>query len=105
MELKVDVKTLVAGIVLGVVITASLGAIGSADETDFGIALPNKGSAIVRTEDGSLFVVNSENGMAVRVLEATNIRVDPDDSRTRNSRFFNLSGRGQPARGSTKSGY
>ncbi len=102
MELKVDVKTLVAGIVLGVIITAALGAVGSADETDFGIALPFKGSAIVRTEDGSLFVVNSENGMAIRVLEARSMRTDPDDSRTRDSRFFNLSGRGQPARGSTE---
>ena len=104
MELKVDVKTLVAGILLGVIITAALGAVGSADETDFGIALPFKGSAIVRTEDGSLFVVNSENGMAVRVLEARSMRTDPDDSRTRrDSRPFNLSGRGQqPARGSTK---
>jgi len=103
MELKVDVKTLVAGIVLGVIIAAALGAVGSADETDFGIAVPFKGSAIVRTGDGRLFVVNSENGMAVRVLEATNMKTDPDDSRTRrDSRFFNLSGRGQPARGSTK---
>ena len=102
MELRVDVKTLVAGIVLGVIITAALGAVGSADKTDFGIALPFKGLAIVRTENGSLFVVNSENGMAVRVLEARNMRTDPDDNRTRDSRFFNLSGRGQPARGSTE---
>jgi len=102
MELRLDVKTLVAGIVLGVIIAAALGAVGSADETDFGIALPFRGSAIVRTEDGSLFVVNSENGMAVRVLEARSMKTDPDDGRTRDSRFFNLSGRGQPARGSTE---
>ncbi len=102
MELRLDVKTLVAGIVLGVIITAALGAVGSADETDFGIALPFKGLAIVRTGDGSLFVVNSGNGMAVRVLEARSMKTDPDDGRTRDSRFFNLSGRGQPARGSTK---
>ncbi len=102
MELKVDVKTLVAGILLGVIITAALGAVGSADETDFGIALPFKGSAIVRTEDGSLFVVNSENGMATRVMQRRKLSSDPDDSRTSKGRPFNLSGRGQPARGSTK---
>ena len=36
MELKLDVKTLVIGIAIGVIITAAIGA-GSADKIDFGI--------------------------------------------------------------------
>jgi hypothetical protein len=91
MELKLDVKTLVVGLALGVIITAAIGAVGSADKTDFGVALPFKGSAIVKTNDGSLFVVNSENGMATRVMQAKSLRTDPDDNRSQSGRPFNLS--------------
>lgn len=98
MELKLDVKTLVIGIVLGVIITAALGAaVGSADKTDFGIAVAFKGSAIVRADDGSLYVVNSENGMATRVMQRRTLSPDPDDNRTSKGRIFNLSGVEQPA--------
>ncbi|MHC4571863.1 MAG: hypothetical protein ACYS0C_07290 [Planctomycetota bacterium] len=101
MELKLDVKTLVIGIVLGVIITAALGAVGSADKTDFGLAVAFRGSAIVRADDGSLYVVNSENGMATRVMQRRNLSSDPDDSRTAKGRIFNLSAPAPVGRPST----
>ena len=70
MQLKLDVKTLVVGIVLGIVLTAGLGAVGgSADKTDFGIALTNQGLALVQTATGSFYVVDAEKSTAERVID------------------------------------
>ena len=70
MQFKLDVKTLVVGIVLGIVLTAGLGAVGgSADKTDFGIAIPNQGFALVQTADGSFYVVDAEKSTAERVID------------------------------------
>jgi hypothetical protein len=88
MELKLDVKTLVVGIVLGVIITAVIGA-GSADKTDFGIALADKGAALVSTSNGSVYIVNASNGMATRVLHAS-IKDNPDDRRSSKGSPFSL---------------
>jgi hypothetical protein len=92
MELKLDVKTLVIGIAIGVIITAAIGA-GSADKADFGIAIPSttEGSALVRTDNDALYVVNSKNGMAVRVLYG-DLRTDPYDRRDAKGKPFSLSG-------------
>jgi len=92
MELKLDVKTLVIGIVIGVIVTAVIGA-GSADKADFGIAIPSatgEGSALVRTADDGLYVVNIKSGMAVRVLQAS-VRAEPTDRREARSKLFSLS--------------
>jgi hypothetical protein len=92
MELKLDVKTLVIGIAIGVIVTAVIGA-GSADKTDFGIAIPSyagEGSALVRTADDGLYIVNPKNGMAVRVLQAS-INAEPFDRRNTKGRPFSLS--------------
>ena len=70
MQFKLDVKTLVVGIVLGIVLTAGLGAVGgSADKTDFGIAIPNQGFALVQTANGSFYVVDAEKSTAERVID------------------------------------
>lgn len=70
MQLKLDVKTLVVGIVLGIVLTVGLGAVGgSADKTDFGIAITNQGFALVQTADGSFYVVDAEKSTAERVID------------------------------------
>lgn len=92
MELKLDVKTLVIGIAIGVIVTSVIGA-GSADKTDFAIALPSangEGSALVRTVDDSLYIVNAKNGMATRVLQAA---IQNETSERRNPRYkpFSLS--------------
>jgi hypothetical protein len=93
MELKLDVKTLVIGIALGVIITAVTGA-GSADKTDFGIAVAEKGAAVVRTPKGALYIVNASNGMATRVLHA-GARDNPDDRRSNKGSPFFLSSSGE----------
>ena len=72
MELKLDVKTLVVGIVLGVILAATLGANGgSADKTDYGIAIPRGGYALVRTASDAFYIVEAEKGEAERVEDAT----------------------------------
>ncbi|MDD5064002.1 MAG: hypothetical protein PHQ35_04480 [Phycisphaerae bacterium] len=91
MELKLDVKTLVIGIAIGVVATAVVGA-GSADKTDFGIAIPSNigdGAALVRTADDGLFIVSAKSGMAVRVLHAVT-RAEPADRRESKGKPFYL---------------
>ena len=70
MQLRLDVKTLVVGIVLGIVLTVGLGAVGgSADKTDFGLAIPNQGFALVQTANGSFYVVEARNSTAERVID------------------------------------
>jgi hypothetical protein len=99
MELKLDVKTLVIGIALGIIITAVIDAgVGSADADRFGIAIPSsigEGSALVRTADDGLYIVNAKSGMAIRVLQA-NINADPMDRRDTKNRPFSLSGSSRP---------
>ena len=68
MRLELDVKTLVVGIALGVILTVALGAAGgSADKADFGIAIENKGTALVKAQDGSFYIVDSQSTEAKRV--------------------------------------
>jgi len=93
MELKLDVKTLIIGIALGIVTAAAIGAsVGSADVDRFGIAIEPKGAALVKTSAGDFYIVNPENGMAVRVLTASNLGDDPGDSRSIRGGIFSLSG-------------
>ena len=105
MELKLDVKTLVIGIVLGIIVTAVIGAVGSADKTDFGIAISSslgEGSALVSTSDGGLFLVSAKTGMAVRVLLASNIRAEPADRRDTRGRQLYLSAPSQSQKAPAK---
>jgi len=105
MELKLDVKTLVIGIAMGVIITAVIGAgVGSADADRFGIAIPSstgEGYALVRTADDGLYIVSAKSGMAVRVLQA-GIKAEPDDRRDAKSNSFFLGGSGHLPKTSTK---
>jgi len=93
MELKLDVKTLVIGIVVGVAVTAVIGAGGgSADRADFGIAIPSssgEGAALVRTADDGLYVISARSGMAVRVVQAP-IASEPYDKRVARGKLFYL---------------
>jgi hypothetical protein len=108
MELKLDVKTLVIGIALGIIVTAVIGAgVGSADKADFGIAIPSatgEGSALVRTADDGLYIVNSKSGMAIRVLQAS-INAEPSERRNTKGKPFSLSSSSQPPKTSTGTGY
>jgi hypothetical protein len=106
MELKLDVKTLVIGIAIGVIVTAVIGA-GGADKADFGIAIPSstgEGAALVRTADDGLYIVNSKSGMAVRVLQAS-INAELFDRRNTKGKPFSLSSSSQSPKTSTGTGY
>lgn len=106
MKLKLDVKTLVVGIALGVALAAVMGGtdriarprpaetshVGSADVSRFGMSIEERGYGLVRTDDGILYVVNPREGMAIRVLHARTPAVSPKDSRDPRGRSFNLSG-------------
>lgn len=77
MELKLDVKTLIIGILLGVIVTAALGVVGgSADKADFGIAVQTRGFALVRTTEGLLYSVDLEKAKA-ELIENTDNRNRP----------------------------
>jgi hypothetical protein len=70
MQLKLDVKTLIIGIAVGVLITATLGFNGgSADKADYGIAVENHGYVLVRTANGSFYTVNVDKSTAERVTD------------------------------------
>lgn len=108
MELKLDVKTLVIGIAIGVVVTAVIGAgYGDADKADFGIAMASstgEGSALVRTSDDSLFVINPKSGMAIRVLQG-GINTEPFDRRDVKGRPFSLNSPSQSPKTPKGTGY
>jgi len=83
MKITIDVKTLIVGIILGAIIVIVSGAgSGSADTDRFGIALPNNGYGLIRTEDGGFYVINPDNAMAARVLQYRNLSSTPENSRT-----------------------
>lgn len=103
MQLRLDVKTLIVGIVLGVIITAAIGAgVGSADAARFGIAIEPEGAALVQTSGGALYIVNPGNAMAVRVLEATSLKTEPEDNRNSKGRPFGAAGTGRARKRSAK---
>jgi hypothetical protein len=77
MELKLDVKTLITGIALGVIVMAALGQVsGGADKADFGIAVSTRGLALVRSLDGTLYAVDLEKASA-RTIENKDNRNRP----------------------------
>lgn len=91
MQIKLDLKTLVIGFFAGILISLAFGFNGAADQADFGISMPNNGFALVQTNEGNFYVVNSQTGMAVRVLIYENPDKTPNDSRLiRNVRPLNF---------------
>ena len=90
MRLKLDVKTLIAGFALGIIVTIAIGAgSGGADADRFGISVDEKGLAVVRNRAGDFFIVNPITGMAVRVLHARRLSDDAGRSRDSRGRIFN----------------
>ncbi|MHC4220888.1 MAG: hypothetical protein ACYST9_00580 [Planctomycetota bacterium] len=91
MQLKLDAKTLMVGIAVGVVLTVAIVAgVGSAESARFGIAVEEKGAALVQTSSGSLYIVNPRTGMATRVLRHGSLNQDPGDSRNGRSNPLSL---------------
>ena len=63
MKFSNDAKTLLIGILTGVLLTLVMGqAVSGAGRADFAIALENNGMALVRANDGVLYVINPETG-------------------------------------------
>ena len=90
MKITIDIKTLIVGIILGVIIVMVSGAgDGSADADRFGIALPTDGYGLIRTQDGGFYIVNPKNAMAARVLSYNNLSSTPDSSRTTKGYLLN----------------
>lgn len=80
MELKLDVKTLIIGMALGVILASVMGA-GSADESDYGLAISDSGFALVRTASGAFYLVDAKNAKAERIEDRT---------RGSKNRYFNF---------------
>lgn len=59
MNNKVDVKTLVVGLLVGFLLALAMGAYGTGG-ADFAVAVPSGGFAIVRTSDGSAFIITQK---------------------------------------------
>ena len=88
MKVAIDIKTLVIGLILGVVLAFSLGINGSG-KSDFGVSLDSDGYSLVRVEDGGFYVVNPRTAMATHVIEFRDLGDKPDKSRTLRGRLFN----------------
>lgn len=68
MQIRVDVKSLVVGFVLGAVVFLAMGqALSGAGKADFGIALENGGLALVGANDGTVYVVDPRTARAETV--------------------------------------
>lgn len=86
---NLDGKTLLIGLALGILVAAAIGAgTGSANSSDFGIAV-GANSALVKTADGSMFVINTDTAMAHLVL-IDYVKSRPTDRRDSNRDKFNL---------------
>ena len=83
MQLKLDIKTLIIGIVLGFVIAIAIGAGGTAEEADFGVAIQPRGTVLVKANDGSLYIIDPDRATA----EMIEYRSGPFEGR-----FFTLNG-------------
>ena len=107
MEIRLEGKTLAIGILVGVIITISLGVDGVRDRatgrlvdtsaisdnsyrTDYSMAVGPDGMAFVRVQNGDFFVVNPKSGMAVRVLRARRLSDNPTDKRESRGKQFNF---------------
>jgi len=99
MQIQLDTKTLITGIAMGAIITIAIGAgVGSADADRFGIAIPEKGTALVRTDDGGFYIVTAATGMASRVLQYRDLSADSTDPRTSKGVPFNVNTLSQPVK-------
>lgn len=94
MQSKLNIKNLVIGMVLGMIVTIAIGAgVGSADADRFGIAIEKDGWALIRSSDGSLYVVDPKEGMAAQVMVFSSLNSNPSDRRsTSKGTVFNLEG-------------
>jgi hypothetical protein len=53
-----DLKNILIGFLLGVVLMLALGAAGDSGKADFGFAVPQGGFAVIKSRNGSGYVIN-----------------------------------------------
>jgi hypothetical protein len=72
MQIKIDVKSLVVGLVLGVVVLLAMGQVYSgAGVSDFGLTVDRSGFAIVRDKANIVYVVDPQREKA-RIIQYDN---------------------------------
>ncbi|MFA5554239.1 MAG: hypothetical protein WCZ89_01535 [Phycisphaerae bacterium] len=90
MKASIDVKTLIIGILTGLVLALVMGQTAStANKADFGISLDRTSFAIVRADDGTLYAIDPQNTRA----EVIQYRSGPYKGRA-----FNLTLPAEPVR-------
>ena len=70
MQVKIDLKSIVIGVILGAVLVVALGAAG-ASRADFGIAVEQGGYALVRAHDGTMYVIDVRSADAELIEHKT----------------------------------
>ncbi len=69
MQIKIDVKSLIVGLILGAVVFLAMGQVYSgAGESDFGFTVDRTGYAIVRDKAGMIYVIEPQRERA-RMVE------------------------------------
>lgn len=65
MRIKIDIKSLLIGLLLGAVVFLAMGqTAGSAGKSDFGFAVERGGKALVMASNGALYSVDAESAEA-----------------------------------------
>ncbi len=65
MQIRIDVKSLVAGFILGAVVFLAMGqALGGAGKSDFGFAVDYRGYAVVRDNAGVAYLIDPQAARA-----------------------------------------
>ena len=69
MQIKIDIKSLVFGLVIGAVVFLMMGQVyeGGAGRTDYGLAVERTGFAIVRDKENIIYVVDPQREKAMIV--------------------------------------
>ncbi len=65
MQIRIDTKSLVVGLVLGIVVFVAMGEVLSgAGKTDFGLAIDYRGYALVRDNAGIVYMIDPQTARA-----------------------------------------
>jgi len=68
MNIRIDVKSFVGGLIIGGVVFLAMGqALSGAGKADFAIAVENGGLAVVRTNDGMVYSIDPRTARAETV--------------------------------------
>ena len=81
--MKFDLKSSVIGLLLGIIVMLTAGAMSRNGGSGIGFAVPSGGKAILKASNGEAYIVDVSTGMGERIL-VKNQR--PDDSRYPNSK-------------------